>query len=159
METNGRQTDTGSDEQELSAAEALNHLLQQVGELQQYFAHFVSAKIDGVKLSMREVLTAAALGVVGFIAVAGVIVTAIVLVLTGAAAGVALLFDGQLWLGQLVVGIAALLFLGLITFIGLRIRQRRSRQQKVQYYGERQLQQHAVFGHSVADRATEDTAV
>ena len=36
METNGRQTDTVSDEQEPSAAEALNHLLQQVGELRQY---------------------------------------------------------------------------------------------------------------------------
>jgi hypothetical protein len=33
------------------------------------------------------------------------------------------------------------------------------RQQKVQQYDERQFQQQATFGNSVADRATEETAL
>jgi hypothetical protein len=41
----------------------------------------------------------------------------------------------------------------------LRTWQRKARQQKVQQYDERQLQQRTAFGHSVADRATEDAAL
>jgi hypothetical protein len=41
----------------------------------------------------------------------------------------------------------------------MRTWQSRWRQQKVQQYDERQLQQQNTFGHSVADRATEETAL
>jgi hypothetical protein len=50
-----------------------------------------------------------------------------------------------------------LLALGI--FIGLRIWQRKSYQQKVQQYDARQVQQRATFGRSVADWTTEDGAV
>jgi membrane protein implicated in regulation of membrane protease activity len=159
MDTNGARAYTTPNEQEIPPPEALRRLQELVGELQAYFTHFVSAKVDGFKLSARQLAIWAALGVVGVIALAGLIVTAIVLLLVGAAAGFALLFGGWLWLGQVVVGVGSLVLLALSIFIGLRTWQRKARQQKVQQYDERQLQQRTAFGHSVADRATEDAAL
>lgn len=159
MDTNGARASTAPNEQEPSPAEALRHLQKQVEELRAYFAHFVSAKVDSVVLSARRLAIWAALGVVGLIALAGLIVTAIVLALSGAANGLAVLFAGRLWLGQVVVGGGTLILLVLGILIGVRTWHTRWRQQKVQQYDERQLQQRAAFGHSVADRATEDTSL
>jgi hypothetical protein len=121
--------------------------------------HFVSTKVDGLVLSARQLALWAVLGVVGLTAAVGLVVTAVVLVLVGAADGFAVLFGGRWWLGALVVGGGALVLLALSIFIGMRILQSRWRQQKVQQYDERQLQQRATFGHSVADRAAEETAL
>ena len=159
MDTNGARAYTTPGEQEPSPAEALRRLQQQVGELQAYATHFVSAKIDGLVLSARQLALWAALGVVGLTAAVGLVVTAVVLVLVGAADGFAQLFGGRWWLGALVVGVGTLVVLALGIFIGMRTLQSRWRQQKVQQYDERQLQQQHTFGHSVADRAAEATAL
>jgi cell division protein FtsW (lipid II flippase) len=159
MDTNGPRVYPTPGEQEPSPAEAFHRLQQQVGELQAYLTHFVSAKIDGLVLSARQLALWAALGVVGLIAAVGLVGTAVVLVLVGAADGFAQLFGGRWWLGALVVGVGTLVLLALGIFIGMRTWQSRWRQQKVQQYDERQLQQHETFGHSVADRATEETAL
>jgi len=95
MDTNGARAYTKPGEQEPSPAEALRRLQQQVGELQAYLTHFVSAKIDGFVLSARQLAFWAALGVVGLTAAVGLVVTAVVLVLVGAADGFAQLFDGR----------------------------------------------------------------
>jgi len=159
MNTNGARASTAPGEQEPSPPEALHRLQQQIEELQAYFTHFVSAKVDGFLLSGRRIALWTALGIMGLLALAGLIISAIVLLLGGAAAGLGLLFGGQLWLGQVVVGGGLLSLLALSIFIGMRTWQNRSRQQKVQQYDERQLQQRTAFGRNVADRATEDASV
>jgi membrane protein implicated in regulation of membrane protease activity len=159
MDTNGARASTAPGEQEPSPQEALRRLLRQIEELRAYATHFVSAKVDAVMLSARQLLVWAVLGIVGLMALAGLVVTSVVLFLSGAAGGLGRLFGGRLWLGQLVVGVGFLVLLTLSILIGVRTWQRRSRQQKVQQYDERQLQQRAAFGHSVADRATEDGSV
>jgi membrane protein implicated in regulation of membrane protease activity len=159
MDTNGARAYNTPGEQEPSPAEALQRLQEQIGELQTYLAHFISAKIDSLILPIRQLGIWAVLGVVGLIALAGLIVAAIVLLLIGAAAGLGLLFDGNLWLGQIVVGGGVLALLSLSVFIGVRSWQRRALQQKVQKYDERQLQQRTAFGHNVADRATHEATL
>src|SRR5499426_3033558 len=108
MDTNGARAYTPPGEQEPSPVEALRRLQQQVEELQAYLTHFVSAKIDGLVLSAQQLAFWATLGVVGLIAAVGLVVTAVVLVLVGAADGLARLFGGQWWLGALVVGVGTL---------------------------------------------------
>ena len=159
MDTNGDRAYNTPGEQEPSPAEALHRLQEQMGELQTYLAHFISAKIDSLMLPMRQLGVWAVLGVMGLIVLAGLTVAAIVLLLTGAATGLGLLFNGHLWLGQIVVGGGVLALLSLSIFIGVRSWQRRSRQQKVQQYAKRQIQQRTAFGHSVADRATEEATL
>ena len=94
MDTTGDRTYTTPGEQEPSPAEAFRRLQQQVGELQAYLTHFVSAKIDGLILSARQLALWTALGLVALMAVGGLVVTAVVLVLVGAAEGFARLFGG-----------------------------------------------------------------
>jgi hypothetical protein len=159
MDTNGARAYTTPSGEEPSPQEMLNLLLRQIGELQTYFRHFVSAKVDSVVLSARQLAMWTVLGLTGLLALAGLVVTAIVLLLQGAASGLALLFHTQLWLGQIVVGGGMLLVLTLGILIGMRSWQRQWREQKVQQYDERQLQQRQAFGHSVADHATTGTAL
>jgi len=159
MDTHRTGDTTAPGEPEPSPEEALHRLLQQVTVLQAYFMHFVSAKVDRSLLSARQLALGAILGVVGLIALAGLMVTATVLLLVGVATGLALLFNGWLWLGQVVVGGGILFLLALTIRMGLRTWQSRWCRQKVQQYDERQLQQRAAFGHSVADRAREDAAL
>src|SRR5262249_6709713 len=132
-------------EQEPSPAEALRRLQQQVGELQAYLKHFVSAKVDGFVLSARQLVLWAALGVVGLTAAVGLVVTAVVLVLVGAADGFAVLFGGRWWLGALVVGVGTLALLALGIFIGMRILQSKWRQPEVQKYDESPVQPHTTI--------------
>jgi hypothetical protein len=159
MDTNRAQAHTTPDAQEPSPAEAFRLLQQQVGALQAYVTHFVSAKIDGWVLSARQLALWVALGVVGLTAAVGLVITAVVLVLLGAAEGLALLFGGRWWLGALVVGGGTVVLFPLGILIGMRTWNSRWRQQKVHQYEERQRQQQATYGHSVAERASAAAAV
>jgi hypothetical protein len=152
MNTQGAQASPTPGAQEPSPAEALHRLQQQVGELQAYVTHFLNATLDGWVLSVRQVALWAALGVVGLVAAVGLVVTAIVLVLLGAADGFALLFGGRWWLGAIVVGGGTVVLLAVAILIGMRTWQSRWRQQKVHQYDERQRQQQVTYGHSVANR-------
>src|SRR5947208_16788279 len=120
MDTNGARAYTTPGEQEPSPAEALRRLQQQVGELQAYVTHFVSATIDGLVLSARQLALWAALGVVGLTAAVGLVVTAVGLVVVGATDGFARLFGRRWWLGAWVVGGGILVLLALGLFRGMR---------------------------------------
>src|SRR5215475_11784047 len=115
MDTNGARTANAPGEQAPSPEEALGRLLRQLEELRAYSTHFVSAKVDGFIVSARQLVVWAALGVVGLIALSGLVVTSIVLFLGGAAAGLGQLCGGWLWLGQLIVGG------GLLALLAVRI--------------------------------------
>jgi len=83
MHTNGARTSPAPGEQEPSPPEALRHLQQQIEAFQAYFTHFVRAKVDGFLLSSRQLVLWTALGVMGLLALAGLIITAMVLLLGG----------------------------------------------------------------------------
>lgn len=148
---------TSENEQGQIASEALKQLLQHIGELQEYFLYFVHAKLDGAKLSGQRAAVWLVLGVGGVVAGCSLMVTAIVLLLMGLAEGVAMVWDGKLWVGRTIVGSLVLLSLVGGTAISLRLWQRKSRKKKVQQYIERQMQQHLAFGRNVADHATGET--
>jgi len=141
---------------EMTALFAL--LLQQGRELQAYGAHYVSAKIDTLKLSGRHLLMWVALGVVALTVLLSLVGVAAALLLIGISAGVGQALGNTLWLGQCLVGLGFLSILAIAGTIGSAVIQKRSRRQKVQHYDQRQSQQRARFGHSAADRA-DDTAI
>src|SRR5690348_17351169 len=66
-----------------SPAQAWREGFAKVAEVRAYAAHFVAAKIDGIKVSIRNAGIYAALGVVGLIALAAVIATTVALLLVG----------------------------------------------------------------------------
>jgi hypothetical protein len=152
METNGKRPDV---EQEPSAPEAWHDLLTQVSELQAYALHLVTAKVDGMQHVVRQIATWAAVGIVGLIAAAGVLVTAVVLFILGVAQGLAIAFGDRIWLGNAVTGLGLVVLTAVILLIGIRRQQRKSYNQRRQAYAERQLQQQVAFGRNVADHATD----
>lgn len=155
MEANGRRPDPAADDREQSAVDALQQLLTQVGEVWEYLTYFVQAKVGGITYSLRQMATLAVLGIIGLITAAGLMVTAVVLLLTGVAQGLAIAFGNRLWLGNAVTGFGLLVLLALVLGVGIRRQRRRSYAQRKQEYAERQLRQQAAFGRNVADHATD----
>jgi hypothetical protein len=138
---------------ESSAPEAFDRLLKQITELREYVTYFVSAKTDSVKLSVQQAIMWVALGFVGLIALGSVVVTVMVLLLTGLAEGLAVAFGGRIWLGNIVAGLLTLAILGGGGFIWVRKWRKSSHIRTVQRYEQQQRQQQATFGHSVSERA------
>jgi hypothetical protein len=134
-------------------AALLTLLIQQGRELQTYGAHYVSAKIDALKLSGRQLLVSVAFACVGLTVLFSLIVVATALLLIGLSAGLGDALGNTLWLGQVLVGLGFLSVLAIVGAIGRAVIRKRSRRQKVQHYDQRQSQQRAQFGHSAADRA------
>jgi hypothetical protein len=104
---------------------------------------------------VRQIVTQTAVGIVGLISAAGVLVTAVVLFLKGMAQGLAIALGDRLWLGNAVTSLGLLVLMAVMLFIGIRRQQRKSYNQRKQAYAERQLQQRVAFGRNVADHATE----
>ena len=136
-----------------SPSEAFHHAKNRLSELAEYISYYISAKLDGIKLSLRSMAIFAALGVVGLIAGGAMISTAVILLLLGIAGGLGKLFGDRLWLGGLVTG---LFVMGLIaggTIFVVRSIRKSSRQRTLKKYAARQQQQRAKFGQDVQQRA------
>jgi uncharacterized membrane protein len=153
MDAHTGRTQTSANEQELSTAEALEHLQQQCSELYAYFSHFINAKIDELKLSGRHLAIWAIIASLGVVGVVTTIIVAVVLLFTGLATGLGMAVGKAPWLGQIMVGLGLLVVFATATLLGCRRVHSRARTKKVQHYAERQLRQRARFGHSVSDRA------
>jgi membrane protein implicated in regulation of membrane protease activity len=132
--------------------EAFKALGARFSELAEYLSYYISAKTDAIKVTVRNVGLYAALGVVGLLAGATFVASAVVLVCFGIAAGLAKLF-GSVWAGALVAGVLFLVLLGAGALLGLRMMTKGSRERTVQKYGSRQQQQRTEFGTDVRQRA------
>lgn len=136
-----------------SPADAMKDLSRQVGELRSHLAYFVSAKLDGVKVSVRNAGIYAALGIIGLIGIGGMVVTAVVLLLGGLAGAVSAMFGASVWLGELLVGVLVLALIGVGTWLGLSRLTKRFRENMVDKYERKCNEQRSEFGHDVHDRA------
>src|SRR5688572_27592001 len=67
------------DDAPATAGEAVKGALGALGEAKEYLGYFVTAKLDGIKLSLRNVGIYAALGLVGLAAGIALLATTIVL--------------------------------------------------------------------------------
>ena len=131
-----------------SPAEAWREGFAKLAEIRAYFAHFVAAKIDGIKVSLRNAGIYAALGVVGLIALAAVIATTVALLLVGIAGALGAAV-GHVWLGQIITGVLMLILLGVGVMVGMGIVNKSFRSKTVQKYEERKRQERIRFGRDV----------
>jgi len=127
------------------------------GEFLDYLSYWFSAKMDGVKVTLRNIGVYAGLGVIGLFVAAGLAVTAAVLLLVGIAHGIdkAMPHWAEGWFGELIVAIvvlggiagAAMWFMGKLT--------NASRDQTIDKYEAKRRQQRVDYGHDVNERASE----
>jgi hypothetical protein len=133
--------------------EALKDIGTRLSELGEYVSYFISAKLDGIKVSLRNVGIMAGLGVVGLIAGGAFLATLMVLLLRGIAYGLGDLLWDKWWLGEL---ITAVLFLGAIgagVMIGMKKLTKSSRERTAKKYAARQQTERVKFGTDVCERA------
>jgi hypothetical protein len=138
------------------AAKAFARLSQDVAELKEYAGHYLTAKVDGVKRTVKNVGLYAAVGVLGLIAGGAIVATAAGLIIVGVAQLLGDLFDRQ-WLGNLVAGLLVLTLIGVGVWLMMKKLTGSWRAQTVQKYEQRKQSQRDRFGHDVDDRATEQS--
>jgi hypothetical protein len=143
-----------TDPRDLPPAEALGAAFGKLRELREYFAYYLAAKRDLLKLTLRQTAIRAAIGLVGLIALTAIVVTASVLLCVGLAQLVSTWCGGRAWAGNLVVGVLLLALLAGGMIFGARYLSGMWRKQTVQNYELRRKRQRADFGHDVARDAT-----
>jgi len=137
----------------LTTPDALKLLLKQARELKEYFAYYVTARTDSVKLRLRNTIFWMVLAALGFVTIAGFLVAASWFVLSGIAGGFGVLFGGRLWMGNIVTGVLASTGLGLGMYYAVVKRMIISRKKTIQKYEERQTRQQTKFGHNIGGQA------
>jgi len=136
-----------------SPAEPFKEAASHIAALKEFASYYVGAKLDGIKVSLRNVGVYAALGILGLIAGSAVITTAVVLLLVGLALGIGKMFDpDQPWVGAVVVGLLVLGGLAGGIVFGMKWLTNTSRKKLVQKYENRQRDQRINFGEDVKGR-------
>jgi hypothetical protein len=140
-------------------ADALREASAHFAELKEYATYYVAAKVDGLKVTARNIGLYAALGLVGAIIGTGVLVTAGVMLLLGLAGAIGAIFEpDKPWVGHLAV---SLLVIGGVVGGGLFVMKRltrTSREKTTEKYELRRQQQRVQFGRDVHERAGEAKA-
>lgn len=139
-----------------ATADPLKDVAAHWTEVREFLNHFLTAKADQVKLQARQVALWALAGVAGGIAGLAAIITAVVFLLDGTASGLAELLGGRLWAGQLIVGSAVLLGIGLAGWLGIRKFFQSSHKRMVAKYDRRHSLQRFTFGYDASRRAARE---
>ena len=139
-----------------SPAEGLKDAAARLAELKEYATYFVGAKVDGLKLTLRNIALYAVLGIVGGIVGIGLLITAAALLLTGLAGAIGAIFNpDRPWVGGIVVGLLVLVgtFGGVIYL--MKSLTGSSRKRTIEKYENRKRDERHLYGHDVAERARE----
>lgn len=99
--------------------ERFAHARKLVAELIEYATHFVTAKADGLKLSLQRIVMLAVLGMAAGIAGLAALIYATILLLSGLATALGILFGGRLWLGNIAVGGIVLGTIAVVVYLAL----------------------------------------
>jgi len=99
----------GSTPRAASAGEAVRGVGEKLAEIGEYASYFISAKLDGLKVSARNIGVYAVLGIIGLVALSTVVTTAVVMLLVGLAMAIGKAFEpDQYWAGALIVSVVVL---------------------------------------------------
>jgi len=151
---NGHGSDRATAEE--TPREALSDAATRFAELKAYLAQYVSARADGIKLSIRKVVLLAIMGVLGLIVGGAVLVTAAVIIVTGLAQLIGHLLGDRLWAGNLIVGVGVLGLVALGAWLVVRKMTQSSHKSTVNRYERRLKQQRVTLdGHDARQRSAE----
>jgi hypothetical protein len=133
---------------------ALRELLGQSQQLAEYFLHYVSARADILKRSVRVRLIWALAGLLGLFAMCVTIAIALHRIVLGLANGLGALLGGRVWLGDLAAGALLLASVALLFYLAQARWNNAFHQKMVVKYEKRKARQQTRFGHRASDSAT-----
>lgn len=154
MITQPRFTDRPAPDDTQPDDDPVARLRLQLDELQAYARQQWAARTDRVLLGIRRLALSAVVGVIGLVALAAWVITAVVLLLEGATGGLATVLEGRIWLAALIVGGVALAVVAVALSVAYRGWTRASKKRTTQKYEHRQREQRRQFGHNAHDRAS-----
>ena len=123
-----------------------------MAEVREYISYLISAKLDSIKGTVRDLLLYAVAGLLGLVVGAAVVGTAAVLLLLGLAHAIGELFH-HVWIGELIVSVVILGGAAIAIILGLKLLPRMMKKQLVSKYEARQRKQRSEFGRDVAQQA------
>jgi hypothetical protein len=140
-----------------SPADAVKEAASRFAELKEYAGYFVAAKVDGLKVTLRNVAIYAALGLVGGIVGIAVLIAATVMLLNGLSGLIAEIFPEKWehWGGDLVLGLLLVGGAAAAVIFGLKSITGSSRKRTIEKYENRTREERRVYGHDVHERAAE----
>ncbi len=141
-----------ADQPPQAPTDALHSARLHFEELREYIAYLITAKIDSIKATFRNVGLYIALGVIGLFIAGAAAATSVVLLLVGLAGAVGAIFHRQ-WLGNLIVGFILVAAIGMGAWIFYSRFTRAARERTKEKYESLKRQQRARFGTDVAERA------
>jgi hypothetical protein len=137
-----------------SVQQAVDLLRMNVAALEEYAGHYLAARADAVRVKMRRLLLWAVVGLVALFAGATVIVTAIVLVLSGLAGAMSAVLGNYDWAGKAAAGIIVLVVIAGGAYFGIMLWFHLSYKQTKARYVRRRQQQRSTLGRAATENAT-----
>lgn len=134
--------------------DAIRDAFAKVAEVREFAAYYAAARLDALKLTARRIGILAAIGILGAMAGATVVVVSVVLLLEGIAGAFAALFPRFPWLGDLITAVIFLAIPVIGIVVGMKILTRTFKTSTVHKYEDRQRTQRQQFGRDVRDEAT-----
>ncbi|MGD0139743.1 MAG: hypothetical protein ABSD28_12770 [Tepidisphaeraceae bacterium] len=129
--------------------EAFASLRNRLEELADYFAYYLSSRIDALKLAVKRRIILGVMVAVAVLAGAGAIVMAVVLLCEGICDGLSVIL-GHRWAGELATGVLLLGALALVAYLMLSRLIRQSRLRTIGKYEAFRARQRDRFGRDVA---------
>lgn len=140
---------------------ALRDALGHLGELKEYALYYLGAKLDGIKVGVRNLVIYAVLGLIGAVVGATALVVTVVLLMQGLAGALSHFFSWLInpnwaWLGPFLLGLLILGGLAAGVIFGLKWFTRTAHSSLVAKYENRRRQQRNDYGHDVRERARDE---
>ncbi len=141
---------SAEDSAEPSPGEAFHAAQRTLAQFAEYVRHYIAARLDALRLSARNAIFYAILGIIGAIILIAAVATAVVLTCVGMSQAIGALLGHHAWLGNLIVGVLLLSgIIGALFFI--RHGMARASEEKMERkYAVRRKQQRATFGEDVS---------
>lgn len=127
----------------------LHTVRQLVSELTDYAKHYLTARLDRLAFSVRRVMFLAVLGMGAAIVGLAALIYATILLMSGVAEALGLIFGNRPWLGSIVTGLLVLGVSGIVTYYVVSSIAGKSRKQVHDRYEALKAQQRQQHGHDV----------
>jgi hypothetical protein len=137
---------------EPTPGERFHEAIGAAGEVRRYVEQLIATQIDLLKLSIRQAIIYAIVGVLALLVLLAAIVAAAAMVVVGLSQAIAELAGGHAWVGNLTVGLGFLLIVGIGTWIGIRRVKEASLRATIERYERRAQQQKVETGHNAPER-------
>jgi hypothetical protein len=136
--------------------EGFKHAASQVAELREYITYFIGAKVDSLKLTVRNIALYAVLGIVAGVVGLGALITAVVLLLSGLAGAIGAMFKpDRPWAGALIVGFVVVAGTFVAVTLMMKSLTGASRKRTIEKYENRKQDERSKYGRDVQERASE----